>query len=708
MEGVHCRRWLLAVSGDDDDVRWLAELLDSPQTAVRGIAAYALRYLADKLPPDVEAKVRAAAETEPSSDYRVFLVTAAYVAAHDEHEAQKVKEVLVRYAKSANSKERYELAAALALRGTNDDLALLSELLEDPDPDVRVSAADAVLRIDRPHPPRIVLPEGGVPIVWPDGSLRIFSKHGGSLAPRISRDGGQTWSAPDMTAALPDRANADHESSHLSMSHLLLDQRGELHAFWSQARGQGPPAAGRFIDLWHAPTHDGRSRCGPPQRIFEGYVGSFQGVYQLSSGRLVVPFASWIANRPSAPPTGSNVTTVVFSDDGGSSWRQSDSRLTAPCETDYNGSNYGACEPVLVELRDRRCWMVMRTQTGRLYESFSTDGADWSSAQPARFYSSNSPAELVRLGGPRLAIIWNNCQPPPRHKGQGVYGGRDALHMAVSDDDGRTWRGFREIYRDRTANQSPPKTGDRGTAYPCAIATPNGDVLVVSGQGGGRRVVTLVDTEWLLETKQHEDFARGLDGWTVFKSFGPAQGWWRDRKVGARLVNHPLGQGKKALWLARLDDGAPDGAVWNFPAGRIGELRLSVRLPAGSCGGSIALADRFFDPTDDAGETESLFRVRIATPGGNKSGLTLSSHNWHTIALRWDVGQRTCHFDVNGTTFPVLKMRGDSLTGPSYLRLRSAADAGPDEVGWFVERVNVTVCPTPGGAAAGSVRDGNR
>jgi hypothetical protein len=337
--------------------------------------------------------------------------------------------------------------------------------------------------------------------------------------------------------------------------------------------------------------------------------------------------------------------------------------------------------------------MLMRTQTGRLYESFSKDGADWSPAKPSRFYSSNSPAEIVRLGDARLAIIWNNCQSPPRHQGQGVYGGRDALHMAVSDDDGRTWRGFREIYRDRAANQSPPRTGDRGTAYPCAIATPDADLLVVSGQGGGRRVVTLVDVGWLLETRQHEDFSQGLDAWTVFKSFGPARGWWRDRKAGARLVRHPSRGDDKALWLARPDNDAPDGAVWNFPAGRAGELRLSVFLPAGSRGGSIALADRFFDPTDDTGETEALMRVKIAPASGDKSALALSSDNWHTIALRWDVGQRMCHVDVDGTVGRLLKIRGDSLTGPSYLRLRSDAVAGRDEVGWLVEHVDVDVQP---------------
>src|SRR5690606_33117260 len=42
IEGVHCRRWLVAASGAADDIRWLAELLDSNDAATRGITAYAL------------------------------------------------------------------------------------------------------------------------------------------------------------------------------------------------------------------------------------------------------------------------------------------------------------------------------------------------------------------------------------------------------------------------------------------------------------------------------------------------------------------------------------------------------------------------------------------------------------------------------------------------------------------------------------------
>ena len=134
-----------------------------------------------------------------------------------------------------------------------------------------------------------------------------------------------------------------------------------------------------------------------------------------------------------------------YSDDGGKSWARSPAKLTAPCHDGYNGSNYGACEPTLLELKDGRVWMFMRTQDGFLYESFSPDGVNWSPAKPSRFHSSNSPAFPVRLPDGRIVVFWNNAENCPRVGKDGVYSGRDALHAAISSDEGKTWSGFREV-----------------------------------------------------------------------------------------------------------------------------------------------------------------------------------------------------------------------------------------------------------------------
>ncbi|NLX95437.1 MAG: exo-alpha-sialidase [Rhodopirellula sp.] len=215
-----------------------------------------------------------------------------------------------------------------------------------------------------------------------------------------------------------------------------------------------------------------------PNVIFEGYCGALLDFKQLSTGRLVCPFAWWVPERPCAPPVGANLCTVFYSDDGGDTWTKSESDLSSPCYANFVGNNYGADEPCILEMKGGRLWMLMRTQTGFLYESFSADqGKTWSEAQPSRFVSSSSPPMLWRMPDGRIIILWNNCESPPAHEGAGVYVNRDALHAAVSDDEGRTWRGFREVYRDPHENETPPDT-DRGSAYPTPPGKNKWDILL--------------------------------------------------------------------------------------------------------------------------------------------------------------------------------------------------------------------------------------
>jgi len=541
-----------------------------------------------------------------------------------------------------------------------------------------------------PQPP-VVLGNaaGSMLVTTPDGAVDMISVRtvdsNREVARRRSSDNGATWSEPDTVLKL--------ESEGFGDPLPLLTKGGELQLFWMVSRRTGGrPGVDYFIDIWNSHSSAGQSEWSSLQRIFEGYVGSINGMTQLASGRIVVPFAYWVGGRPSSPPTGSNITTTVYSDDDGRSWRQSAAKLTAPCYADYNGANYGACEPTILQLADGRVWMLIRTQTGRLYESFSPDGAEWSEPKPSRFLSSDSPGWLVRLPDRRIVLLWNNCENTSRINGKGVYTNRDALHAAVSDNEGKTWHGYREICRDPFRNESPPKRGDRGTAYPYAVATGDGMILSVTGQGHGRRNLLRIDPRWLDETEQEEDFSRGLDGWSVFTSFDEPVYWWRDRKQGARLVDHPTRNDAKCLHVRRADDKPPDGAVWNFPAGRQGRLTLSLMLGEGFAGASIALTDRFIQPTDDAGEKKVLFSLPIAPDGRLPGGTRLETGRWRTVELAWDLEAGQCRVLIEGEQAAALAQSSDHGAGVSYLRLRSMAET-IDPAGFLVERVGVQVTP---------------
>ena len=554
---------------------------------------------------------------------------------------------------------------------------------------------------DKPRAPVILSAADGRPplVAMPDGGLSmIFARKtpsGMEVTCKRTTDNGRSWSAPETLCTM---ISKEFGTKSAWLMPPLLSRDGRLQLFWMVERGSGHrDGVDYFIDVVHAHSLQSLTAWSPPQRIFEGYVGSINGVTQLKSGRIVLPFAYWLAGVAQGPPFGSNATTSVYSDDHGDTWNRSPAKLIAPCYTGYNGGGCGAIEPTILELNDGRVWMLIRTQTGLLYESFSTDGANWSDAKPTRFYSSDSPAWLMRLPDKRIVLLWNNCENTSRIDGEGVYTTRDALHAAISSDEGATWRGYREVYLDPLRNQSPPKEGDRGTAYPYAAAASDGNILMISGQGDGRQNIVSIDPDWLEETHHEDDFSHGLGGWSVFKSFGPATGWWRDRVQGPQLVNHPTKSGVKVLHICRPDEKDGDEAVWNFPVGRKGKVELSLLLKPGSQGVSLALADRYIQPSDGVGDEKVLFCLPIGTDGRVISGTSvLNKGRWHTFTMNWEMDEHLCRVLVDGQPAGVLTMRNaDSASpGPSYLRLRSTAQQ-TDTAGMLVEWVRARSSSPP-------------
>jgi len=533
--------------------------------------------------------------------------------------------------------------------------------------------------------PVLLGPRRGGVVLRADGTLKTFVSEqveGDTYRnySMTSSDGGVTWSGRRF----------EYEGPRAFLP--LLDRDGEYHLFPMVARREGEGrtiAVDYFIDIWHLKTRNRGAEWEAPKAIFEGYVGSINGVAQLSNGRIVLPFAEWLGDRTVGPPVGANVVTCVYSDDGGDTWRRSPAQLTAPNYTDFNGSGYGACEPCIIELEDGRIYMLARTDAGRMYESFSDDGVHWQPLRPSEFMGTDAPAGFLRLPDERIVVFWNGCEKPPRVNGAGVYGGRDALHAAISDDECNSWRGYREVYRDPTRNESPPRRGDRGTAYPFPYRAPDGKVIVVTGQGRSNGTL-LFDPDWLVETHREDDFSKGLEGWSVFKHVGPAQGWWQDRVQGPALIDHRDQPGAKVLHIRRPDDRPGDGAVWNFPMGRTGDLTMRILVREGFGGAAISLMDRFFNPTDPNGDLEAVYSLPIRPDGHISLKHALEPGAWHTLRFQWDLPGRMGVVWVDGAQAVYLEPARPKARGVNYVRVRSTADQ-PDPAGLWLERVSVDV-----------------
>lgn len=138
-------RWVLANSGNADAEARLADLLDQPDPLAYRYAAYATRFLNTLRPATLARLDACAARLQPDDPARVYVLSARFVHT-PAGQRPAARQALLGYATGA-ANERYEVAEALGIAGSAADVPQLEKLLADPDPDVRVAAAHALLRM---------------------------------------------------------------------------------------------------------------------------------------------------------------------------------------------------------------------------------------------------------------------------------------------------------------------------------------------------------------------------------------------------------------------------------------------------------------------------------------------------------------------------------------------------------------------------------
>ena len=389
---------------------------------------------------------------------------------------------------------------------------------------------------------------------------------------------------------------------------------------------------------------------------------------------------------------------VYYSDDDGHSWNISQ-QVNAP-KHEKNGFhqgirwNHGAVEPTVTELNDGRLWMIMRTAQDRHYQSFSTDGGEtWSEATPSPFYGTITMPTLYRMSDGRLLFFWCNTTPLPELPTatgvwDDVFTNRDAVHVAISEDDGKTWKGFRELMLNRERNSkefgNTVSGQDKSVHQVQAVEVAPGKILVSAGQHAQCRRMLLFDVRWLYEPVRHNDFSDGLNQWSAFRYYKGIVGHCSyNRQEAPILVNHPDIPNAKVMNLkyepndSLLQDN--QGAVWNFPAAKDGSISLRIKLPKGCENVDLILNDRWFNPTDTVAKYECMYSLPM-----NRKSLRIKDEAWHTLTVNWQQDKRAI-VRVDGIKRQTLQMKNKTEHGISYLHLLGGRI--PDSTGIFIERV---------------------
>ncbi len=396
---------------------------------------------------------------------------------------------------------------------------------------------------------------------------------------------------------------------------------------------------------------------------------------------------------------------TFYSDDGGVSWNVSD-RINVP-NSIPNIWQTGAVEPTMIQRNDGSLLMYIRNSNYQIWQAESYDfGASWTEPEPTQLHcGDNSWVTLKKLSDGRIVLIWNNAKAlrPEVTLDKWNFTGREVLHMAISEDDGESWIGFRELALDPLRHGGfINHPGDKGLNESKIVETTDGKLLVAVGQAPGHRSFLMVDPDWLYQTKRTSDFSNGLEDWSCQKiMIRPAiyKRWYHhnyERKLGASLVEHPTDPERQVLHIKRENDttvfSQRDGAVWNFPAGKSGQIQITLQLNEGFKGCHIALNDRWFQPSDNQGRETAMFVLDI--PGSRRISpeFTFDPERWYTISLQWEeadeIRKAHCRVLIDDQEIAQIPCLNRSSFGVSYLRLRSQS-RNTDQAGIIVSAVQV-------------------
>lgn len=479
-------------------------------------------------------------------------------------------------------------------------------------------------------------------IQFPSGLIKIYFINRPGNANKLmsisSTDGGIHWTNAIKEFDLPGEAYYANQ--------LLLDKQGTLHAIFHIYGTGNNGYRGKHLDLWYSKQTLNKT-WEPAKKIFDGYVGSIRGFIQLKNNRLLIPMSEADPATAKKPQQGSKDyglfhVICLISDDLGDNWKKSQDQIKI--EVDPNQvTRYGAVEPTAIELKNGTIWMLIRTNKGCLFESYSADGGEhWSIATPSGFISSDSPGSLLRLKEDSIVLLWSSNQRYDNIKSY-ANGGREVLHAAISVDEGKNWEGFKEVL---VSPFSTSIKGDHGTAYPSAVQNKDGKIIFIAGQGEERSIVGF-DPKWLFQNTQIDKFENGLSQWTHF---------------GITDIQIKKSDDKNCLYIPNSDTSIKD-AVWNFPMLKKGNLEIQLSLSHISSVLHLALSNHFSISTDQLANKNAGINFDLHSLTSIKAGRILK------LTLHWNTITKNCQLLYNGKVIEEKKIDTFKVNGFNYLRI---------------------------------------
>ncbi len=215
-----------------------------------------------------------------------------------------------------------------------------------------------------------------------------------------SDDEGRSWKTSTMFEG-PAKFAVSNERA------LLRTREGVILSAWMNGAERQAPKT------WHwgekdvqwtdfiLPTYSSRSTDDgktweKPVKLSDPWCGCIHSLIQMKSGRIVLVGQEII-------PQWRHATVMWASDDLGKTWQRGDVLDYGIGAHDHAGSIEGS----VIERKDGSLYLLLRTESGYLWEATSRDGLKWDGLKQTTIKSVTCCPQMARLADGRIALLWN-------------------------------------------------------------------------------------------------------------------------------------------------------------------------------------------------------------------------------------------------------------------------------------------------------------
>lgn len=269
-------------------------------------------------------------------------------------------------------------------------------------------------------------PQGKLWLMWP--TILANEWHTALMKYKISSryqtDGAPQWETSEVM--------------HISPGQEFVEMTNKVMDEWEKTRPESPEAPKENLNAYIS-----RIRKMAADKLSRrlGWMTRAHP-FVLENRRLIVPLYS----------DGFSFSLMAISDDWGKTWKTSTPLIGA-----------GNIQPSIVRKKDGTLYTLMRDNgpaPKRLHQSESRDnGETWSPVTDSELPNPGAGAEIISLRNGHWALIYNDTMV-----------GRNSLAVAISDDEGKTWKWKRHLEYD------PPGPEAGAYHYPSIIQARDGSI----------------------------------------------------------------------------------------------------------------------------------------------------------------------------------------------------------------------------------------